>query len=104
MTTIHKKFTSGGKTYEAEITFETMEEASAAGANYVRWLLQRQAREGQLKDGVVLKVNHLGQVFKSTEELVEELDQEKALQMLKALQARFSGQDAKVDTDTNTEA
>ena len=89
MTKISKKFTAGGIGYDAEIMFDTEKQAADAGAKYVVWALQRQAREGKLTVGKVVKADHEGYVYKSAEDIVEEMDLDKAKATLKALEARF---------------
>lgn len=93
MTKISKRFTTNGKDYDAEITFDNEKQAADAGAKYVIWALQRQAREGKIKSGKVLKVDHEGFVYKSAEDIVEEMDLDKAKATLKALQERFAPAD-----------
>lgn len=93
MTKISKRFTTNGENFDAEITFDNEKQAADAGAKYVVWALQRQAREGKIKPGKVLKVDHEGNVYKSAQDVVEEMDAEQARATLEALQERFAPAD-----------
>lgn len=95
MTKISKRFTAGGTSYDAEITFDTEKQAADAGAKYVVWALQRQAREGKLTIGKVVKADHEGNVYKSAQDIVEEMDVEQAKVTFEALKARFADKSAK---------
>lgn len=90
MTKISRKFTTANMSFEAEITFDNEKQAADAGAKYVVWSLQRQAREGKIRPGKVLKVDHEGNVYKSAQDVVEEMDAEQAKATLEALQKRFA--------------
>ena len=86
---VEKKFTSNGDSFNAEITFENYDQAAEAGAKYVVWALQRQARERKLTPGKTVKVDHEGNVYKSIEDKIDEMAEDEAKAALAALQARF---------------
>ena len=85
MIKISKRFTAGGIGYNAEITFDTEKQAAEAGAKYVVWALQRQGREGKLTVGKVIKADHEGNVYKSTEDILAEIGVDRVEDALKNL-------------------
>lgn len=98
--TISKAFTASGQTYNAEITFDTMKQASEAGAKYVIWALQRHGREGKLTVGKVVKADHEGNVYKSTQDILEEMDLDQVVAAVEALKAKAAKkEDGRTATD-----
>ena len=85
MIKISKRFTAGGTSYDAEITFDTEKQAAEAGVKYVVWALQRRGREGKLTVGKVIKADHEGNVYKSTKDILAEIGVDRVEDALKDL-------------------
>lgn len=73
---VSKTFGSGDDKYECNIHFTDADDAAEAGAKYVVWKLQQQARQGKIQPDTVYEVNSKGEVHKTDEQLWAEMSPE----------------------------